>query len=293
MDTTLDKPIIFTDLDGSLLDHNTYDFSPTVPLLENLKSMGIPVIPTTSKTCAEVQRLRESLDNSDPFIIENGAAIYIPKTSLPKQPDDTEGNGDYWVKTFAAPRERWQTLTQTLRERFADCYTTFTEAGVNGIQAMTGLPRDEAEMASQREYGEPIQWHGSLDQRLKFIEAVNQANGQVLVGGRFMHISGFCDKGKALSWLTDEYEKQYKNEFTSLAIGDSHNDVAMLDAADLALIIRSPGHSPPSLNRESGVTLTHEYGPNGWVEGVTKLLQSVLGQRGSHRGHPPLQTQQH
>ncbi len=267
--------LIFTDMDGTLLDHNTYDFSPAAPMLAILKDAHIPVIPSTSKTKAEMLKLREALGNTDPFIVENGAAVYIPKSALPLTPSDTYSEGDFWVKTFVPPRARWQRLTQELKAQFPDCFKTFTEVGVDGIQAMTGLSRDDAELSSQREYGEPVQWTGSHMERQAFIEAINQADGQVLVGGRFMHISGFCDKGLALTWLTKEYQRQLSQTFRTIAIGDSQNDAAMLDAAKDALIIRSPSHSPPALKRIHGITVTQAYGPSGWVEGLQQLLPEI------------------
>ena len=71
--------LIFTDMDGSLLDHHSYSFKPAVEMLDKLEIQGIPVIPITSKTKAELLPLRKQLNNSHPFIVENGAAIYIPR----------------------------------------------------------------------------------------------------------------------------------------------------------------------------------------------------------------------
>ena len=52
----LNKPplLVFTDLDGSLLDHDTYDWQPASAWLTRLEQRAIPVIPTTSKTRAEL-----------------------------------------------------------------------------------------------------------------------------------------------------------------------------------------------------------------------------------------------
>ena len=73
------KRIILTDLDGSLLDHDTYSFGPAnLPVM--LEKIGIPVIPVTSKTFSEVLKLKNELNNNHPFITENGSAIYIPKS---------------------------------------------------------------------------------------------------------------------------------------------------------------------------------------------------------------------
>ncbi|WP_340638223.1 hypothetical protein [Salinicola tamaricis] len=53
--------LVFTDLDGSLLDHHSYDWQPAAPWLERLAAAGVPVIPTTSKTRAELLALRREL----------------------------------------------------------------------------------------------------------------------------------------------------------------------------------------------------------------------------------------
>ena len=74
------KRIILTDLDGSLLDPDTYSFGPAKSLLVMLEKIGIPVIPVTSKTFSEVLKLKNELNNNHPFITENGSAIYIPKS---------------------------------------------------------------------------------------------------------------------------------------------------------------------------------------------------------------------
>ena len=89
--------LIFTDLDGSLLDHNTYSFAPAAELLLELEQQQIPVIPVTSKTRAEVMALRQTLHNEHPFIIENGAAICIPKQYFPNCPEGAVVMDNQWL----------------------------------------------------------------------------------------------------------------------------------------------------------------------------------------------------
>ncbi|MEM1155897.1 MAG: mannosyl-3-phosphoglycerate phosphatase, partial [Pseudomonadota bacterium] len=59
-----------------------------------------------------------------------------------------------------------------------------------------------------------------------------------------------------------------------LAVGDSGNDIAMLEAAGTALLVRSPAHAFPTLNRVDKVIHSHHYGPAGWAEGVEIWLSS-------------------
>ena len=42
--------LVFTDLDGTLLDHHSYSHAAALPGLERLRGLEVPVIPVTSKT---------------------------------------------------------------------------------------------------------------------------------------------------------------------------------------------------------------------------------------------------
>ena len=76
-------PVIFTDLDGTLLDHDTYSAEAARSVLEKVTARGIPVIPATSKTYSEVVEFRDSMNLTHAFIVENGAACYrLPQQQL-------------------------------------------------------------------------------------------------------------------------------------------------------------------------------------------------------------------
>ena len=83
--TAGEKPqlVLFTDLDGTLLDHDTYTAEPALPALDIISRRHIPLVVCTSKTAAEIQKLRDSIGNSDPFISENGGGIFVPENYFP------------------------------------------------------------------------------------------------------------------------------------------------------------------------------------------------------------------
>ena len=70
------KVLIFTDLDGSLLDRDTFKFDKISKYIKALISDGIYIIPNSSKTKKEIENFNIELDENLPFIVENGAAIY-------------------------------------------------------------------------------------------------------------------------------------------------------------------------------------------------------------------------
>ena len=66
---------IVSDVDGTLMDHS-YDLTPARETIKRLQKLSIPVILCTSKTASEVRVIRKELNLTDPYIVENGAAIY-------------------------------------------------------------------------------------------------------------------------------------------------------------------------------------------------------------------------
>ena len=266
------KTVIFTDMDGTLLDHDTYSFDAAKPTLEALEARSIPVIPTTSKTFAEMLVLRETIGLNSPFIVENGAAAYIPHGFFDKKPCGTVWQDGFWCQPFISFKAYWLKMLEVVKEEFDGLFTHFSQMSISDIQRATGLDEASASRAAQRQFGEPVLWQGNEEQKRAFISALTERGATILEGGRFIHVSGDCNKGHALTWFMQEYERQNVTATQSIALGDGNNDVAMLEAATIAVRITSPAHSPPALARHKQVYTSTLHGPEGWTEMLTQLL---------------------
>ena len=74
--------IVFSDLDGTLLDHGNYSHSAAAPALARLRHLEVPLILASSKTAAEIVPLRDELGFSDcEAIVENGSVSRRRSTS--------------------------------------------------------------------------------------------------------------------------------------------------------------------------------------------------------------------
>lgn len=266
------KTLIFTDLDGTLLDHHTYLATDAFAMLNYLDKQTIPVIANTSKTREEVEKLRQQLKLESPFIVENGAAVYIPIGYFSKQPSDTATEGDYWVKSFCPTREHWLALLNEHASEYQKDYKGFSQMLVHELAKLTDLPLGCAAMAKNRQYSEPLNWLSTQERKSDFIEKMSALGANILQGGRFLHVSGFCDKGQAQQWLAAQYEEINNTAVKTISLGDSGNDSAMLESADIAVQIRSPIQAFPKLTRKSNLYQSDEYGPKGWTECLTKIL---------------------
>ncbi|MEI6897764.1 MAG: HAD-IIB family hydrolase [Psychromonas sp.] len=271
------KTLIFTDLDGTLLDHYTYQSDDAKETIVTLKQSDIAIIANSSKTLPEILAIRQQLNLPDPFIIENGAAVYIPVNYFNRQPTDTKLQGEFWVKEFTQQKEHWLSLLNQQAQRFSDAYQGFSQMDNKQLAKLTGLNLEQATRAKQRQYGEPVNWLGNAQLKTEFIGMMRSLGANMLQGGRFLHISGFCDKGKAQHWLAEQYAKETpQQKIISIALGDSENDIAMLEQATIAVLIRSPVHDFPMLKRTLDIYHSRQYGPAGWAECLHEILLSKL-----------------
>lgn len=253
---------IFTDLDGTLLDHESYDAAPARPLLDRLSGAGVPVVIASSKTAAEIAPIRRALGlDRWPAIFENGAGVLGP--------------GDAAPRTRAA-RARilaaLERIPQDLRARFRG----FAEMSAADVAASTGLAPEDAARARERTHTEPGLWRGTDAERAAFLDALSAEGVSGREGGRFLTLSLGGTKADRMAEIAGRL-----GAATTVALGDAPNDIEMLEAADHGIVVANPHRAPlPELEgeRQGRITRTAKAGPAGWAEGVEALL-SRLGYR--------------
>ncbi len=270
--------LVFTDLDGTLLDHDSYDYTPALPALSRLASLQVPLIPTTSKTLAEVSELQAKLRNPHPCIIENGGALCIPHGYFDHLAADPQAHTDtspYQVLHLTPSYSRILHTLHSLRSLYHWQFTGFADMSVEQVVAQTGLSRVAAARARQRLCSEPMIWQDS-DEALQSFEMQLERHGLSLTrGGRFWHVMGDTSKGVALSMLRDHYRQAGLTDITSVACGDSPNDIAMLEAADIAVVIRRPDGQHLDVQGATRTIVTDDAGPEGWNHAIEALLDSL------------------
>lgn len=264
--------LVFTDMDGTLLNHDDYRFDEALPTLHALEQQSIPVILNTSKTQAELVDHIRLLDNHHPFIVENGAAIlipngYFPLTCIPDGfvvRDDEQG---YRALLLGRPIDELQDYLQ----RVSPAAINFANCPLDQAIALTGLQPEQAKAAQTRQYSVPLFFEKDTDETVFAKQA--QADGfGILRGGRFLHLIGRCDKGQAMLTLKHMYDSYSKTPCRIIALGDSPNDDTMLEQADVAVVVRSPSSDRVRLSGQKQIIKTRQSAPHGWAEGIEQAL---------------------
>lgn len=262
--------LVFTDLDGSLLDHHSYSYAAAGPALTALRERGVPLILTSSKTFAEIAELAGELGLNYPYIVENGAGVVIPDGCLPSL--DLPRVHGVRLQTFGAPLARILEILQRLRTENGVRFRGFSEMDAAEVVRRTGLAAPAARLARQRFFSEPIAWEDDEEAWSSFARQLEVAGLYTLRGGRFIHVMAGGDKGIALAWLRDRYQQVWHRQACTMALGDSENDLAMLERADIPVVIRSPVHPPPAGALDRHYPVTDLPGPVGWNQAVMAIV---------------------
>lgn len=263
--------LLFSDLDGTLLDHATYAFDAARPALARIRALGIPLVLCTSKTRAEVEPLRAVLGNTDPFVVENGGAVCIPEHYFPFAIEGAELRGDVLVVPIG---DAYDDLVRALRRASRE-----TGVGVRGfaemsdaeVAAATGLPLADAHRARQREFDEPFE---ILDAARigELVAAIERAGKRWTAGGRFHHITGASDKAAAVRLLTSLF-RRHRGDVITVGLGDAPNDATFLNVVDLPIVVDSP-RAAALHALVPHARVTSRPGPAGWNEAVLALLEA-------------------
>ncbi len=268
------KIIIFTDLDGTLLDAHNYSFTFALEAVNILIKRKIPIIPCTSKTHLEVEQVQKKIGISDPFIVENGSAIFFNQGYFnTNQPNLTTMNG-YKVLVLGSKYGDILKFFYIWRSHYKLSITGFHEMQVEKVMELTDLDYDEAELAKNRFFSEPFIVNNDKILPPASIEDILKNGFRILRGNRFYHLLGNSDKGTAVKKISEMFKQKWNvDRLISIGIGDSMNDLEMLKSVDKPVLVKKPGGYHQTGIEVDNLLCTDGIGPAGWQEAVFRFLE--------------------
>ncbi len=259
---------IFTDLDGTLLDHDTYGWDAARPALDRVKQLAIPLIAVSSKTLAELEHINQQSMLFDGLIGENGGVISL--------------NGE--IEQAGPSSETIDAARNQIRDAVSVPVGSFRTVEPEIIASETGLPLDDAIRAGQRHCSDPLIWQPSKQDVTTARAIAEKWSLKLVKGGRFHTLCGPSTKGEAmkriLQWLalsqSGKNETSPPKRFTTIALGDSPNDIPMLAEADFAIQIPTKhGARTSPLLDHANLRIAPAPGPAGWNAAINDLLDQL------------------
>jgi len=306
--------VVFTDIDGTLVDINTAEYGKeTNKLIHLMKEKNIPLILTSAKTRLEQNKIREDLDLSDPFIVENGGAIVIPKGYFPDNAlrnigyplretqetenearddvrDDTKDVNHKIVIIIELGKSAGyiRAKLSNIRKKYNVSFRGVADISIEELSNFASISKEHAKRMAQRNYGETILQIQNED-IARFIKYVQEEGMKVIYGGRFFDVTVGTDKGIAVGILKKLFKDKFPNNVTFFGIGDSSNDVPMLNLMDIPILVQRQDGSWINYseiketknaaysgcngsNSGNNIIKVKGIGPSGWENAIHKII---------------------
>ena len=260
--------VLFTDIDGTLVAHDTYDPGPSVDAVARLHEAGIPVVLCSAKTRAEQEALRAGLKLEDPYVVENGAGVIFPVGF----PGARAGEGEQELVTFGLTyREVREGLEQAAMEAGV-VVKGFGGLSVEEVSSLTGLPLPRAAKARTREFTETFVIETPTPEREKRLAECLESLGMgMLRGARYWTALGKHDKAQAVRYVIARYEEI--GPVVSYGVGDSAGDLGMLQTVDIPMLVQQADGSWADLDLPNVLRL-EGIGPEGWPRAAQVMLEN-------------------
>ncbi|MEJ5363126.1 MAG: HAD-IIB family hydrolase [Spirochaetota bacterium] len=250
-------PVVFSDIDGTILDYTTYSYTLSLPAIQKLVGRSIPLILVSSKTYAEMLKLNKKLSLTYPFIFENGAGIANP-------------DGSYTIHGKSAMQ---LALYKPVIEQVCGNIQWADKLSLQELSAYTGLSTKEVKDMMTRMASVLCIAPGPLD-----IEKINKKLAQygiaITTGGRFITvIDSTVSKGNAVQIIQTMYREKHATIY-SYAIGDGINDTDMFTAVDEAYFVGRKDLWKTIKKLCPTIHKTKKTGPAGFNEVVDRIVKN-------------------
>jgi mannosyl-3-phosphoglycerate phosphatase len=268
--------VVFTDLDGTLLDPKDGRWEAARPGLERLATLGAPLVLCTTKTRAEVLPVRQALGLADPFVTEYGGGVYIPRNYFPFALPTARVEAGFQVLELGTAYDKLVRALEEAAQTSGVVARGFHRMTDGEVAKLCKLDRATARRARQREFDEPfLLERGTAKQKDRFFRWLEQRGLRWREGARFLHLMGDNDKGVAVARLIGLYRQQY-GEVVTVGLGDSRADLDFLAKVDRPLLLTG-GES--GLGREARtklprIELVAGAGPAAWNDAVLGVLRT-------------------
>lgn len=265
--------LVFTGLDGSMFDSASSDIKEISPALKLLRDCKIPLIATTDKTAEEVLAILQVFNMGDPFIVENGGAIYIPEDAFTITFNYQKTVDHYRVIELGIQHDLVLEQIVKLREEMGYNIIGLSEMSPEQASKLGTFTLEDIRTARMRQYSEPVIVEGEPDEQQRMNAEIERMNLRIGPRANHLMITGDHDEGSAVRFLVQLYREEFADrQITTIGLGDDRLNAPMLYAVDIPVLVRKPdGRFDEQVGRR-GLRFTRSPGAVGWNQAIIALI---------------------
>ena len=267
--------LVFTDIDGTLINNDTFFEGKNIEIAETLHQHNHILIYNSSKTFDEIVNMQKKFNTSFPFICETGGGIYYKNLLTQASDELREG---YSIMYESKKIEMFKKIIkEEVQKNFKDDLDMFDDLCLDEKSRLSGLKGNDLHLASKRDFSILINWKSDDGRYSKFKSVLHGHGLKLIKGGRFSHICASHDKGQAVKFFLNQIKSSgMYNKILTIGIGDSTNDLEMLSNVDYACVVKSKNNNDLMKKIDiSKVLLSTHHAPEGWAECIHKIFTQI------------------
>jgi mannosyl-3-phosphoglycerate phosphatase len=267
--------LIFTRVEGTLVDPRTGSFGAAEEALGELSRRGIPLVLLSSRTRAELEPLRRKLEHGHPFVTECGGGIFFPDGYFNLHIPGSRRSGRYLCVALG---RSYAEVSAALDEIARECgvgVTGFHHMSSREVAQNLGLRRRDSELARMREFDEPFFFTSADDQGIaRFVAEASRRGCTTRRGNLFWHLSCGSDESRAVRMLAKLFREATRSRLRTVGVSSATEDCSWLSAVHSAILLPAAGgvSAHPSSNQLSGMAEASAPGPAGWNQSILRII---------------------
>jgi mannosyl-3-phosphoglycerate phosphatase len=268
------RHLIFSALEGALLDPRTGSFAGAEEALSELERRHIALVLVTSQTREEIEPLRRKMEHSHPFITESGGGIYFPDGYFSLKIPDSRRTARYLSVALGRPYKEVCEALDDIAEECGVGVAGFHHMSSKEIAENTGLKPRDADLARSREFDEPFYFTSADEPAIaRFVATAKERGFDARPGKTFWNFSAGCDGARAVRTLTKLFRDATRIKLRSVGVAPDGEDLPWLRGVDQKVLLGRASdfeHSEPTNAANMGLAKAN--GPAVWNESVLNII---------------------
>ena len=272
--------LIFTALEGALVDPHTDSFAGAEEALSELERRKIAYVLLTSRTREEIEPIRRKLGHNHPFVTENGGGIFFPDGYFSLRIPGAVRTARYLSIAQGRPYAEVCEALDDIAEECAVGVAGFHHMSLREIADNSGLRPRTAELARAREFDEPFYFTSANDTAItRFVETARARGFDTRRDSAFWHLSAKCDAARAVGSLAKMFREATHIKLRLVGIGGGQEDLSWLRAVDQAILLpdshqaaKPSEHPHGNSDRARAFVRGDAPGAAGWNKAILNII---------------------